>query len=79
MSKIYGIPVGTPLNPNIIGSVGSGVYTLAEGETLDDVSNLYNVVIDPRGEEDPILTDADKQEIVNLVLEALPSWNGGSY
>lgn len=73
---IYGRSVATPLDPNII---GSGVYTLAEGETIDDVSKLYNVVIDPRGEEDPILTDADKQEIVNLVLEALPTWNGGSY
>ena len=51
----------------------SGVYVLAEGESLDDVSDDINVVIDPNGYESD---DTDLNVLVQAVIGALPKYNG---
>lgn len=61
-------------------SGGSGVYTLAEGETIADAPADADVVIDPYADDPDIpLTREDIPEIVGEVLSALPVWEGGSY
>ena len=74
--KIYGRPIATPMNPKKFGSGGSGVYILADGETIADAPADANVVIDPNGKETGgsyTLTEADKQEIAGMV-EAPPGY-----
>lgn len=52
----------------------------------DESGNITEVAV-IRGEkgdkgdkgEDYIITEADKQEIVERVITALPKWTGGSY
>lgn len=73
-------------------AVGNAIIQLSNGKL--DKTSLPTVVNDalaqakasgefdgPKGEpgEDYILTDADKSELVNNVLAALPTWTGGAY
>ena len=65
MSKIIGVTVGTPMNPQKFAEAGvSGVY-VGSGEMPEG----YNVQIDPNGED-------SLGVIVSAVISALPKYNG---
>jgi len=55
---------------------GSNVVTFSDGNTLT-IKNGQRGSTPIRGVD--YYTEADKQEMINLVLAALPEWKGGSY
>lgn len=97
MSKIYGRPIATPMNPEKFGSGGgiktingiapdkngnievaggSGLYILADGETIADAPADANVVIDPNGTPDVVLT---AEQVSALIEEKLGVIENGTY
>ena len=71
MSKIYGVTVGTPINPARIERDIKPVKTV-NGRFPDENGN----VVVGGGGGSYILTDEDKAEIVQDVLASLPYYNG---
>lgn len=84
MSKIYGIPVATPIKPG--GSSGTGAngksaYELAveygfEGTEEEWLESLKG---DKPTKGTDYFTEADKAEMVNAVLTVLPNGDEVSY
>ena len=93
--RIIGVTVGTPISPvgmerkiKPVKTV-NGISADENGNVEIDVKDGYTPVkgVDYFDGEDgytPVkgvdyYTEADKAEMVNLVIEALPTWEGGSY
>ena len=86
MSKIIGITVGTPTSPKSMADKLKPV-------TMDNLSNAIGTALaqakesgqfDGKDGETPVRgtdywTNADKQEIIEDVLSALPTADGGSF
>ena len=72
MSKIIGNTVGTPMNPRKFAEAGESAYDIAvkfgfKGTEAEWLASLKPV----KGED--YYTNADKSEMVELVLAALPN------
>lgn len=57
----------------------SGVYILSDGETLDDVPDEYDVVIDPNGSPDEVLTAGEVTALIDAKLAAIPDASEVAY
>ena len=55
--------VNTYLDEN---PICDGVYVLAEGETLDDVPDIYEVVIDPRGDAETLFAHSWEGSVLTI-------------
>ena len=69
-------------NINVLGGVSRGVL-LPDGtwdaKNIDTVKTVNGVSPDNSGNVDITLTDEQIGEIVNRVMETMPTWTGGSY
>ena len=80
--KIVGATVGTPISPQVLfEKTEQGIQNIvnkalaqakASGEFKGEPGKTPEKGVD-------YYTDSDKQEMVNLVLNALPTWQGGAY
>lgn len=60
-------------------NAGSGIYILSEGETLEDVPENVDVVIDPYGETEEILDEEDVNTLIDAKLAAIPDASEVAY